>query len=58
MAVGTLIFSYIYVGLDHFLEFKISIFIFWGFSEKMDIFFWGGGGGGMMKLWIFGVITK
>ena len=45
---GTLIFSYIYVGLDHFWGFKILNFnIFWGF-QKYHYFC-----GGMNVLWIY-----
>ena len=44
---GTLIFSYIYVGLDHFFGFKILNFnIFGGFRNM--IIFWG-----MEILWIY-----
>ena len=44
---GTLIFSYIYVGWDHFWRFKILNFnIFWGFQKYHYFFFFFGGGGG------------
>ena len=44
---GTLIFSYIYVGLDHFWGFKILNFNMFGGFRNIIIF------GGMKILWIY-----
>ena len=46
MVGGTLIFSYIYVGWDHFWGFKILNFNIY--------FFFGGGGGGVQKYHFLG----